>query len=348
MLKYSALFLLQVVFFGTACQAQAPKKAYVPALIGFYNVENLFDTLDTPDVNDAEYTPNSAKLWGTERYMRKLDRLAQVIGEMGKDLDPRGLAIVGLAEVENKEVVEDLAKAAAIRDRGYKVVHVDGPDRRGIDPALMYDPSRFTLLSYKSYRLTMPSKPELLTRDQLLVSGILDGDTMHVIVTHWPSRRGGEKRSMPNRQAAGELGRHIVDSLFARDPEARILYMGDLNDDPIDKSVKQSLGSTGDKAKAIDGKLFNPMYASYQKGVGTLAWRDTWNLFDQILISGSLVSGQGGKYRYHSTHIHNKDHLIQKEGNFAGYPLRTYVGDTYQDGFSDHFAVFLTLLRDVE
>lgn len=348
MLKYSALCLLQLMFFGTACQAQAPKKAYVPALIGFYNVENLFDTLDTPEVNDAEYTPNSAKLWGTERYMRKLDRLAQVIGEMGKDVDPRGLAIIGLAEVENKQVVEDLANAPAIRSRGYKVVHVDGPDLRGIDPALMYDPSRFTPLSHKSYRLTMPSKPDFLTRDQLLVTGILDGDTMHVIVTHWPSRRGGEKRSMPNRQAAGELGRHIVDSLFARDPEARILYMGDLNDDPIDKSVRQSLGSTGDKAKAVDGKLFNAMYASYQKGVGTLAWRDTWNLFDQILISPSLVTGQGGKYRYYGTHIHNKEHLIQKEGNFAGYPLRTYVGDTYQDGFSDHFAVFLSLVKDAE
>jgi len=347
MSKFLAL-LLPAALCATVAHAQTPKKEFVPALIGFYNVENLFDTIDTPGVNDAEYTPGSAKQWNTTRYLRKLDRLAQVIGDMGKDLHPQGLAIVGLCEVENKQVVEDLANTKGIRDRGYKVVHEDGPDRRGIDAALMYDPKRFKVLGHKSYRLTMSNKPDMLTRDQLLVSGILDGDTMHVIVAHWPSRRGGEKRSMPNRKAAAELGRHIIDSLLARNADARVLYMGDLNDDPVSPSVERYLRATGDKSKAIDGRLYNPMYAPYQKGVGTLAWRDAWNLFDQIIISEALVTGQGGNYKYYGARIFNEPYLRQKDGNFAGYPFRTYVGDTYQDGFSDHFPVFLILVKEVQ
>lgn len=332
--------------FTASCSAQAPKQEFVPALVGFYNVENLFDTLDSPDVDDAEYLPGSGKLWDTKRYTRKLERLAQVISEMGKDLHPKGLAIVGLAEVENRQVVEDLAATPALRDRSYKVVHEDGPDLRGVDVALMYDPAQFKVLGHKSYRLTLADAPDFRTRDQLLVSGILDGDTMHVIVAHWPSRRGGEKRSMPNRKAAAELGRRIIDSLVVRNPDARILYMGDLNDDPVNPSVEHYLRATGDKAKAIDGRLFNPMYAPYQKGIGSLAWRDAWNLFDQIIITGSLVTGQGGKYRYYGVRIFNEPYLRQKDGNFAGYPFRTFVGDTYQDGFSDHFPVFLILVRD--
>ncbi len=319
---------------------------FVPALVGFYNVENLFDTLASPDIEDGEYTPGSAKQWNAVRYQRKLDRLAKVIGAMGRDLHPQGLAVLGLCEVENRAVVEDLADTEPIRERGYRVVHEDGPDRRGIDVALMYNPALFTVLGHKSYRVSMPDKPDFLTRDQLLVSGILDGDTAHIIVAHWPSRRGGEKRSMPNRKAAAEVGRHIIDSLLARNPDARILYMGDLNDDPVDASVQRFLRSTGDKAKATDGTLFNPMHAPYHKGVGSLAWRDAWNLFDQILVSPSLVTGQGGAYRYYGARIFNESYLQQKEGAFAGYPFRTYVGDTYQDGFSDHFPVFLILVKE--
>lgn len=344
--NYAPLLFAAMLVSSVSCSAQQQGREFVPALVGFYNVENLFDTLDTPDVNDEEYTPGSAKQWGTERYQRKLDRLAKVIAEMGSDLHPHGLAILGLAEVENKAVVEDLANAPAIRGRGYRVVHEDGPDRRGIDVALMYDPKQFKVLGHKSYRLTMPDKPDLLTRDQLLVSGVLDTDTVHVIVAHWPSRRGGEKRSMPNRRAAAELGRHIIDSLLAADPDARVMYMGDLNDDPVDPSVLRFLRSTGDRDAASGGRLFNPMYGPYQKGIGSLAWRDAWNLFDQILVSEALVSGQGGDYRYYGARIFNEPYLRQKDGNFAGYPFRTFVGDTYQDGFSDHFPVFLILVKE--
>ncbi|MFZ1695190.1 MAG: endonuclease/exonuclease/phosphatase family protein [Flavobacteriales bacterium] len=323
------------------------KKEFQAALVGFYNVENIYDTLDAPDVDDAEFLPGTAKDWNSTRYWEKLDRIAGVIASMGKELHPQGLAILGLAEVENRTVVEDLVRRDALKARGYKVVHVDGPDRRGVDVALVYNPTLYKVYAHKSHRLADPNDSEFRTRDQLLVSGVLDGDTTHVIVAHWPSRRGGEKRSAPKRKLAAELGRRITDSLLAINPDARILYMGDLNDDPTNVSIARFLRASGEKSKAVNGTFFNPMHDPYQKGVGTLAWRDSWNLFDQICISPALVTGSGGKYRYYGVRIFNEAYLRQKEGNFAGYPFRTYVGDNYQAGYSDHFPVFLILVKEV-
>jgi hypothetical protein len=316
-------------------------------LVGFYNVENIYDTLDQDNVDDAEFLPGSAKQWGSKRYWRKLDKTAGVIASMGKDLHPQGLAILGLAEVENRAVVEDLVSREPLKARGYRVVHEDGPDRRGVDVALVYNPALYRVYAHKSYRLHM-ADTAFRTRDQLLVSGVLDGDTTHVIVAHWPSRRGGEKRSEPNRKAAAELGRHLIDSLLAINANARIMYMGDLNDDPVNVSVGRFLRASGDKAKAVDGQFFNPMYTPYQKGIGSLAWRDSWNLFDQIIVSPGLVSGDGGNYKYYGVRVFNEPYLQQQEGSFTGYPARTFVGDTYQDGYSDHFPVFVILVREVK
>ncbi|MBP7407844.1 MAG: endonuclease/exonuclease/phosphatase family protein [Flavobacteriales bacterium] len=344
-MRSSVLWLLPALMPLFSC-GQA-KQEYVPALVGFYNVENLYDTLDQTDVDDAEFLPGSAKQWGSVRYWHKLDKMAGVIASLGKDLHPQGLAILGLGEVENRTVVEDLAAREPLKARGYKVMHVDGPDRRGVDVALMYNPSLYKVYAHKSYRLHM-ADTAFRTRDQLLVSGVLDGDTTHVIVAHWPSRRGGEKRSEPNRKAAAELGRHIIDSLLAINPNARVMYMGDLNDDPVNVSLTRFLRATGEKAEAVDGTLYNPMYEPYQRGIGTLAWRDSWNLFDQIVITPSLVTGAGGQYHYYGVRIFNEPYLRQEEGNFAGYPSRTFVGDIYQDGYSDHFPVFLILVKEVK
>lgn len=327
--------------------AQETKKQYVPALVGFYNIENLYDTIDSPNTDDAEFLPSGKKQWTGPRYMRKLDQNARVIAEMGKDLHPHGMAILGLCEVENRKVVEDLVATAALRDRNYQVVHEDSPDRRGVDVALVYDPEMYKVYAHKSYKLAMVDT-SFRTRNQLLVSGVLDGDTTHVIVCHWPSRRGGEKRSEPNRKAAAELGRHIIDSLLAINSNARIMLMGDLNDDPVNVSVARFVNATGDKTKAVNGVFYNAMYDPYQKGIGTLAWRDSWNLFDQILLSPALVTGEGGDYKYYGVRIFNEGYLRQTDGNFAGYPFRTYVGDSYQDGFSDHFPVFVILVKEVK
>ena len=343
---FRLLPLILLPLFTRTASAQQVKQEFVPALIGFYNVENLFDTIDDPDVDDAEFLPGSPKSWNTERFNRKLERVAGVIAAMGKDLHPDGLSIVGLAEVENRKVVEDLAAHSTLIARGYKVVHEDSPDRRGVDVALMYDPKVFKVYAHKAYPLIDPHEPDFRTRDQLLVSGLFQGDTLHVIVAHWPSRRGGQKLSEPHRAAAARLGRHIADSLFAIEPKARIVYMGDLNDDPVNKSVTKQLRATGDRAAACDDILFNTAWASHQKGIGSLAWRDSWSLFDQIIISPALLNGTNGGYKYYGLRIFNEPYLRQAQGNFAGYPFRTFVGDSYQDGFSDHFPVFLILVKE--
>lgn len=346
MLRTASFFVVTMLCLPFSGRAQK-KTEFVPALVGFYNVENLYDTLDNEATDDAEFLPTGSKLWTGERYQRKLDRLARVIGSMGSDLDPRGLAILGLCEVENRKVVEDLVATGPLKERGYRVVHEDSPDRRGVDVALAYNPAMYKVYAHKAYRLAMVDT-SFRTRDQLLVSGVLDGDTTHVIVCHWPSRRGGEKRSEPNRKAAAELARHIIDSLLTRNADARIMLMGDLNDDPVNVSVSRFVNASGDRKKAVDGVFYNAMYEPYQKGIGTLAWRDSWNLFDQIILSPALVSGQGGQYRYYGVRIFNEGYLKQQEGNFAGYPFRTYVGDNYQDGYSDHFPVFVILVKEVK
>jgi len=339
--------LLHTAILFTAFAAAQTKKEYAAALVGFYNVENVYDTLDAPGVDDAEFLPTSQKQWTSARYWSKLDRIAGVIALLGKELHPQGLAILGLAEVENRAVVEDLVRRPTLKDRNYRVVHEDGPDRRGVDVALIYNPALYKVYAHKSIRLTLPNDSSFRTRDQLLVSGVLDGDTTHVIVAHWPSRRGGQKASDPKRKAAAELGRRLIDSLMAISPNHRILYMGDLNDDPVNTSITRFLKSTGDRSKATGATLFNPMYEPYQKGVGTLAWRDSWNLFDQIVINAPLLTGAGGRYKYYGVRVFNEEFLRQKDGAFAGYPYRSFVGDTYQEGYSDHFPVFLILVREV-
>ncbi|MBK6543282.1 MAG: endonuclease/exonuclease/phosphatase family protein [Flavobacteriales bacterium] len=336
------------LFFGLGCGSAAQQEKFIAAPIGFYNIENLYDTIDSPDTDDAEFLPGSAKRWGSERYMRKIEKMGQVISELGKDVHPDGVHIMGLAEIENRNVLEDLVKASAIADRHYGIVHEDSPDRRGVDVALLFDPRYFRVLGHKSYRLDDPADTAFRTRSQLLVSGILEQDTVHVIVAHWPSRRGGEKRSMPKRMLAAKLGRHIIDSLLERNADARIIYMGDLNDDPVDKSIRSGLRAVDDKTAAKNELLYGPMGPLFAKGIGSLAWRDAWNLFDQIILSPGLAQRTDDAYRFYGARVYNEAYLRTPDGSFAGYPFRTFVGDTFMDGWSDHFPVFVILVRPVK
>lgn len=320
-------------------------QSYVPACVGFYNIENLFDTINTPDVRDEEFTPEGSKRWNTERYNLKLSNIARVINELGTDVHPDGVFALGLSEIENRGVIEDLINTPPLDKREYDIVHFDSPDKRGVDVGLIYQPKYFKVFNSKSYTLTIEGRDDFFTRDQLVVSGVLESDTVHMLVAHWPSRSGGAKRSAPLRMAAGDLGRKIVDSLLAINPQAKIIYMGDLNDDPIDRSVKFNLRSTDKKEETRHAKLYNPMTELYNKGVGSLAYRDTWNLFDQLLVSAGLVNDDATGYRYYGARVYNKPYLIQKQGNFAGYPFRTYVGDNFMGGYSDHFPVYLILVR---
>ncbi len=324
------------------------KKEFKVVCIAFYNLENLFDTLDTPGVNDFEYTPQGPKQWNAKRYYEKLDNMAKAIAEIGTEHTPHGPALLGVSEIENEAVLIDLAKREPIASRDYRVVHYDGPDRRGVDVALLYQPRYFKVTNSKSYRLTIPGRDDFFTRDQLLVSGELDGELIHIIVTHWPSRSGGEMRSRPLRIAAADLGRHIIDSIQQVDPKAKIIFMGDLNDNPDDTSVTNHLRSVSEISNMKQDDLYNPFFSFYQKGIGTIAWRDTWSLFDQILISKPLTETDYNSYRFYRANVFNKKFLQQSSGRFKGYPHRTHAGDQYLGGYSDHFPTYILLVKEKE
>lgn len=346
----SRLFLpvifFAILFFCFSLLFSQQDKQFRVACIGFYNVENLFDTIDSPEVNDFEFTPEGPSRWNSARYFDKLSKLARVISEIGTELTPDGPAVLGLSEVENMSVLEDLVNQESIRNRNYQIVHYDSRERRGIDVALIYQPKYFKVTNTRTYPLKIEGNPGFASRDQLLVSGIFDGEPMHFIVAHWPSRSGGEKRSRPLRLAAANSARHIIDSIKAIEPGAKIMFMGDLNDDPLNVSVRKHLKTKGNTGDLKQGELFNPFESLHRKGVGTLAWRDAWNLFDQIILSQGLIGNDVKGYRFHSAFVFNRKYLQQPEGRFQGYPFRSYAGGVYLGGYSDHFPVYLFIIRE--
>lgn len=347
MKKLLTLALLSILSLPVFAQ-DTDTDAYEVSAIGFYNLENLFDTIDTPDVNDWDYHPESRLKWNTERYYAKQANMAKVIAQLGTELTPDGLAILGVSEIENESVLRDLVKEPLIRDRNYQIVHHDSPDERGIDCGLLYQPKYFTVISSKNLPVELvdpkTGKPDY-TRDVLYVYGTFQGDPMHIMVNHWPSRGGGEKASAWRRAKAAEVCRSLADSIQAADPAAKIIVMGDLNDDPNNKSVTKILRGVPDATQIQDGELYNTMYDHYKKGNGTLAYRDTWNLFDQILISQPLVSKKYGGWQLYKSVVFRKPWMIQTEGAFRGYPHRTFVGDIFLNGYSDHLPVYIFLLK---
>lgn len=313
--------------------------------VGFYNLENLFDTIDNEN-NDAEYLPNGANKWGSMKYNSKLKRMSYAISQMGIDQTPVGLAILGVSEIENKGVLEDLVKEPVIANRSYQIVHYDSPDKRGIDVGLLYNPRLFTVTNSKSYRLKTDDE-KFFTRDQLMVSGYLMGEKIHLIVNHWPSRSGGEERSKPKRNAAAGLTRSIVDSLYNVEPEARIIVMGDLNDDPQDESCAVILGAKKNAEDVKPGDMYNVFWKTLENGTGTLSYNDQWNLFDQIIISHELTHGDKNKMRLWKSEVFYRNFLIQQEGRYKGTPLRTHSGGVWLDGYSDHLPTLIYLVKEV-
>lgn len=342
------VFLLFTATTSLTVNSQNNDKKFVATIVGFYNLENLFDTINTPGVKDEEFTPDGPKLWTGDRYNHKLHNMAKVISKMGTEINPDGLAILGISEVENEGVIKDLIAQPSIKNRNYQIIHYDSPDRRGIDVAMLYNPKYFTPYKTSSHRLHVDKLKDFRTRDQLLVDGILSGDTVHVIVNHWPSRYGGEKRSRWLRNAAADLSRKIADSILNINPSARIIVMGDLNDNPTNESLIKHMLAKGKQGKLKDGEFFNPMWQMYKNGNGSLAWHDTWSLFDQILMSQAMLGKDYSHLKYLKAVIYKKPFLINKEGRYKGYPYRTFVGNTFQGGYSDHLPVFVVLVKKVK
>jgi endonuclease/exonuclease/phosphatase family metal-dependent hydrolase len=345
-LRRIAIFLMAVLLNSTYSLGQE-RKDYNIYTLAFYNVENLFDTEDDPITFDDDRTPLGKDVWTPEKYQDKIKNIAKVISEIGMETTNTAPAVIGLCEIENLQVLEDLVNHPLLAKYNYQIVHYDSPDRRGIDVALLYQNSLFSLDESQSRRLLIyevedPAK-RVFTRDQLVVSGNLNGEAINVIVNHWPSRSGGEAKSNYKREKAAYLNKQIIDSLYQKNPYSKIISMGDFNDDPTNKSFKKVLKTSNNRKTIKVQDLYNPMESMAKQGKGSLAYRDSWNLFDQILVSESLLGSRDG-LQFYQAGIFNMPYLITLSGQYKGYPFRSYDYSGYTGGYSDHFPVFMYLV----
>ena len=306
--------------------------------IAFYNLENLFDLQDDVFTNDNDFLPTSVKRWTPKRYKNKLRKLGFAISNIGKKETGKHPAIIGVCEVENASVLENLMASKHLTDLPYNYVHYDSSDERGIDVALLYDETIFEVVSSETFGINLVTEhgePDY-TRDILLVSGLFDKEEIHVIVNHWSSRREGEKETKPKRLAASHKVGEIISALKQNDANSKIIVMGDFNDDPSSKSIKQLVNGYN---------FFNPMETLRSFSRGTTNYNRQWNLFDQILFTTNFFEAQEGVLQYDDANIFDEDFLKLLNGKFKGTPFRTYVGKKYKGGYSDHFPVYITLKK---
>lgn len=313
--------------------------------VAFYNLENLFDTEDDPLTNDDEFTPRGAMRWTETKYRKKLKNMASVVSKLAREHCPAGPAAIGVSEIENRKVLEDLIATDEVAAMGLDIIHFDSPDRRGVDVALLYNPKLFQVSSSRIYPYILPADTAFKTRDVLLTSGTLAGEPFHVIVNHWPSRVGDKSSEL--REFAAAINKHIADSIYSADPSAHVVIMGDMNDDPTDVSCRLVLNAKKKQEEVPPGGLFNTMWGFFDKGIGTLSYKGRWNLFDQIIISKSLLGTDRSQLKFWKAEIFSRDFLIQKDGKNKGYPLRTFSEGKFINGYSDHFPVLIYLVKRV-
>ena len=339
-----ALFACAFTSADIKAQSSGGRRVQV-AGIAFYNFENLFDTIpNNPLGRDEEFTPGGSRQWDGRKYWLKVHNLAYAISQFKTKTTPYGPAIIGVSEIENASVMADVARQPELRDWNLQIVHPDSPDLRGGEVGLMYKPRYFKVENVTNHTLTALS---FATRDQMCVVGQLLGQRIGVIVNHWPSRLGGQEQSEPNRIAAAELSKQIADSLWRVDPDMGVIVMGDLNDDPMNKSCAVILGGKREAKDAKPHGFFNPWWNILNRGIGTLAYASSWNLFDQIIISGNLVNTPEDRWHFYEAKVLNFDFLKDTEGNRVGYPKRTYAAGSFLGGYSDHFPTEIFLRRYV-
>lgn len=326
-------------------------KTYKIRTIAFYNVENLFDTINDPNTLDNEFTPDGVYKYTSKEYWQKIDNVGKVISEIGFVKTGSCPVLVGLCEIENRSVLADLINSEHLLENQFKIIHFDSPDKRGIDVALLYREPYFKPIDQKAIEVKIWDEEghRLYTRDQLLVTGLLENEIIHIIVNHWPSRRGGEQKSRSKRSKSAYITRQIISSIKEKDPLSKIIVMGDFNDDPTDKSVKKDLKSSGSMQKLTDSILYNPMYTLYKKGINTLGYRDGINLFDQILLSSSFIFNNGSNYTYkfYKAGVFNPKYLTNWSGRYSGYPLRSFENNVFIGGYSDHYPVYIYLIKEI-
>ena len=318
---------------------------FILSTVAFYNVENLFDAFDDPK-NSWDQNWLEEGTWNESIYQQKLKNISRVIPEIGYDYSGANPTIIGLCEVENRKVLIDLVQSESMKKYNYGIIHFDSPDERGIDVALLFDRLRFKPVKTKRYQLKLKRENGDIdfTRDQLLVEGFLDKEKIYFIINHWPSRSGGQIKSEPSRIKAGQLNKRIIDSIQILNQKAKIITMGDFNDDPRDISIKNTLNTSDKKNKLSEGQLFNPFEVLHRKGYGTLKYRGNWNMLDQMLITKSLVTDKS--LSFIKAGIYNEKYLITPDGNYKGYPFKSFY-NVWLGGYSDHFPVFLILAKKV-
>lgn len=350
-MKFQKLLWLAIfLMIGMSLWAQEDKKFKIHT-VAFYNLENLFDTINDPDKFDEASPIMEMNTGRSEVYKKKVGNMARVIADIGADDTGNSPAIVGVAEIENRNVLVDVVNDPLLLARNYGIIHYDSPDNRGIDVGLIYQKVLFQPINTSSHTLYIYdeiSRKRVYTRDQLLVSGKLEGDLIHIIVNHWPSRSGGEAGSRSKRLGAAKLNKRIIDSLQIMDPYAKIITMGDLNDDPINASVKEVLMAKAKKEEVKIKDIYNPYENFYKSGMGSNAYRDAWSLFDQIMMTQPFLEKDYSSFRFYKAFIFNKNYLVTKRGRWKGYPFRSFADGGFTGGFSDHFPVYIYLIKEVK
>ncbi|WP_397444622.1 endonuclease/exonuclease/phosphatase family protein [Polaribacter sp. R77954] len=342
---------LTILFLGISIStAQNKGKQYNIRTIAFYNLENLFDTINDTSINDEASPMMELKSNRSKVYWDKIDKLGSVIAQIGEEKAKTSPAIIGVSEVENLSVLEDLVKNKHLAKKKYGIIHYDSPDKRGIDVALLYQKKYFKPVFHEAYNPNIyRENRKVYTRDQLLVSGYLDDELIHVIVNHWPSRSGGEAKSRPLREKAAYQNTKIIAQVREKDPNAKILIMGDFNDDPTNSSFKEVLKTKAKKKNVGELDIYNPYEDLHRRGFNTLGYRDNINLFDMVLISSPLLD-KGEKdfstYKMYQANIFNKRFLTGRKGQFKGYPFRSFSYGGYTGGYSDHYPVYMYLIKE--
>ena len=329
-----------------ASYLHAQKKEVQINAVAFYNLENLFDTIDDPKKFDEDFTPQGSYHYTSEIYHKKLHNMATVISQLAIEKIPDGPAFIGVSEIENETVLQDLIHQPELEKRKLRIVHFESPDSRGIDVAMLYNPKYFKVINAKALPVEiMENGKREYTRDVLYVTGKLGDDTFHVFVNHWPSRRGGEAATVWKRAKAASVSKGMIDSIMAVNPNAKAIVMGDLNDDPTDPSVLKTLGAVAKISQIKPGGLYNPWIDFYKKGIGTLGYNDSWDLFDQIIVSYGFVKPDANNWRFYKAEIFNDTFLKNAFGKYKGYPHRSFSGTTWIDGYSDHFPTIIYLTK---
>ncbi len=346
---YKSLFILFSIFIfcpnlSVSQELQAYEFPRGNMRVMFYNVENLFDIYNDSLKSDEEFTPEGVRYWTSGRYQKKLYNISKVITGVGQWEMPE---VIGVCEIENRLVLEDLVKKTALFNYSYKIIHKESPDNRGIDVGFLYRKDKFKPIVYEAIEIKFPFAGYRPTRDILYVKGINQpGDTIHFFVNHWPSRYGGQLESAENREFTASVLKHKVDSLFLLHVNPNIIIMGDLNDYPTNNSLLNVLKTKTEYQQIETEELYNlSWYLQEIKGKGSHKYEGHWGVLDQFIISGALLlSGNSIHTSVENVHVFEAPFLLEPDANYTGYStFRTYVGFKFHDGYSDHLPVYLDL-----